>query len=208
MRKAKYYTIDTSPFNVRLLMCFDQAGADKVLSDFDIDFDLDVFDLGVAETHYISDGREGIILVIFDPSKCDSSTYLAAGIVAHEAYHITCRIFQHIGQPLESTGEEIIAYTIEHLTKQMLTALEKEINARKASRSETKQAGQTKRRTNVQVDQLSDGRTGSNSDIKPEDLLRRIENGVGYTFSETEVGVSATDGSRPARVRATKLRGH
>ena len=191
MTKPQYYSVDASPFGVRVLLCFDQKGADSVLEDHDIDFSINAFDLGVAETHYISDGREAIILVIVDPAKCDHDPHFAAGIMAHESYHIACRIFQHIGQPLLEVGEEVFAYTIEHLTKQMSLALEEEINARKKRRSPTKQKGKRSGGTVVQVDQLGDGRARPNSAAQQQVLICGTKDDNGSAFSETEARVRA-----------------
>lgn len=195
----KYYHIDANPFGTRVKLCFDQDGVDSILKDHDIDFTVDAFDMGIAETHYISDGREGIIVVIIDLDKCDHDRNFQCGIVAHEAYHVACRIFEHIGQPIHTVGEEIVAYTLEHLTKQIAAATELEENARKASRSALKQARKVKRRIELQVDQLGDGSAGSNSDTELEGFLRRAENKVGIAFCEAEASVPANCGSGLSR---------
>ena len=184
-----YYDIDASPFGMKVKLCFDQAGVDAILTDHEIDFTLDAFDLGIAETHYISDGLDSIIVVIIDPAKCDHDQHFAVSVVAHEAYHVACRIFQHIGQPLDTVGEEIFAYTIEHIVKQMSAALEKEFNARKASRSKTKQTRKGKGWPKLQVDQQRDGRTRSHSSTEFPSFLHRAQNLDGCTFSSTEVSI-------------------
>jgi len=187
----KYYHIDASPFGTRVKLCFDQEGVDSILKDHDIDFTVDAFDMGIAETHYISDGRDGIILVIIDLDKCDHDLHFRCGVIAHEAYHTACRIFQHIGQPLYDVGEEVFAYTIEHMVKQMSVAVGKELDARKASRSALKQARKIKRRAELQVDQLGDGRTRPNSAAQQQVLLCGTEDNNGSPFSEAETRVRA-----------------
>lgn len=187
----RYHDIDSSPFGVRVKLCFDQDGADAILIDHDIDFEINAFDLGVAETHYISDTVEGIIVVIIDPAKCDKDPHFACGVVAHEAYHVVCRIFQHIGQPLYDVGEEVFAYTIEHIVKQMSAALEAEINARKASRSALKQARKGKGRTVVQVDQQRDGSAGSDSLSGITGFLRGVKDCERGAFGQTEASVQS-----------------
>ena len=187
----RYHDIDSSPFGVRVKLCFDQDGADAILIDHDIDFEINAFDLGVAETHYISDTVEGIIVVIIDPAKCEKDNHFACGVVAHEAYHVVCRIFQHIGQPLYDVGEEVFAYTIEHIVKQMSAALEAEINARKASRSALKQARKGKGRTVVQVDQQRDGSAGSDSLSGITGFLRGVKDHERGAFGQTEASVQS-----------------
>jgi hypothetical protein len=182
----KYYHIDASPFGTRVKLCFDQEGVDSILKDHDIDFTVDAFDMGIAETHYISDGRDGIILVIIDLDKCDHDLHFRCGVIAHEAYHTACRIFQHIGQPLYDVGEEVFAYTIEHMVKQMSVAVGKELDVREKRRSKTKQASKGKRRPELQVDQFGDGRTRPNSDPMRNVLLCGTEDSNRSAISETE----------------------
>ena len=187
-----YYDIDASPFGTKVKLCFDQDGADAILTDHDIDFAIDAFDLGIAETHYISDGRDSIIVVIIDPAKCDNDQHFASGVVAHEAYHVVCRIFEHIGQPLYDVGEEIFAYTIEHIVKQMSAALEKELNARKASRSKTKQTRKRSGWPKLQVDQQRDGSTGSDSFLGIASVPNRAEDNNWKAQRKAILGVQPT----------------
>lgn len=204
----RYHDIDSSPFGVRVKLCFDQDGADAILIDHDIDFEINAFDLGVAETHYISDTVEGIIVVIIDPAKCDKDPHFACGVVAHEAYHVVCRIFQHIGQPLYDVGEEVFAYTIEHIVKQMSAALEAEINARKASRSALKQARKGKGRTVVQVDQQRDGSAGSDSLDQQSRVVRRIEDIDWGTVRKAEASVQPDQSTWSSGVYSTEQGRH
>ena len=184
----KYYHIDASPFGTRVKLCFDQEGVDSILKDHDIDFTVDAFDMGIAETHYISDGRDGIILVIIDLDKCDHDLHFRCGVIAHEAYHAACRIFQHIGQPLYDVGEEVFAYTIEHLVKQMSVAVGKELDVREKRRSATKQTRKRKRGSELQVDQLGDGRARPNSSAQQQVLLCGAKDQHWDPFSEAEIG--------------------
>ena len=200
-----YYDIDASPFGTKVKLCFDQEGVDAILTDHEIDFAIDAFDLGIAETHYISDGRDSIIVVIIDPAKCDNDQHFATGVVAHEAYHVACRIFEHIGQPLYDVGEEIFAYTIEHIVKQMSAALEKEFNARKASRGKTKQTRQRKGWPKLQVDQQRDGGTGSDSTTEQPSKLRGAKNRDWSSFFEAKAGVQPDQPAGAGSTHSEKL---
>lgn len=188
----KYYHIDASPFCTKVKLCFDQEGVDSILKDHEIDFTVDAFDMGIAETHYLSDGRDGLVLVIIDLDKCDHDLHFRCGVIAHESYHTACRIFQHIGQPLYDVGEEIFAYTIEHMVKQMSVAVGKELDAREKRRGKIKQARKGKRRPELQVDQLGDGRARPDSDPMRNVLLCGAEDGYRSAICKTEVGVSTT----------------
>lgn len=200
-----YHDIDASPFGTKVKLCFDQDGADDILTDHDIDFAIDAFDLGIAETHYISDGRDSIIVVIIDPAKCDSDQHFASGVVAHEAYHVACRIFEHIGQPLYDVGEEIFAYTIEHIVKQMSAALEKELNARKASRGKTKQTRQRKGWPKLQVDQQRDGCAGSDSATEQRRVVCRTEDDIRAAFRKAELGICPDQPAGAGGIHPEKL---
>lgn len=191
----KYFHIDTSPFGIKAKLCFDQAGADAILKDHDIDFAINAFDLGVAETHLISDGIEAIIIVIADVNKIDHDRNLAAGIAAHESVHVACRIFEHIGQPLHTVGEEIVAYTIEHLTKQIASAMETEINARKGNRKVSKRQSKRAGRQVVQVDLERDGSQRSDSISKRKGSSDRVKNPNWDDFFKAKTSVPTTSGS-------------
>jgi len=187
-----FYNIDTTPFNTRALLCFDQVGLNAILREYEIDYKLVAFDAGVAETHYVSDENTGVIIIIFDLDKFDHDEHYRCGVIAHEAYHTTCRIFQHIGEKLYDVGEEVFAYTIEHMVKQMSVAVGKELDVREKRRSKTKQASKGKRRPELQVDQLGDGRTRPNSDPMRNVLLCGAQDSDRGAFCETEVGISTT----------------
>lgn len=145
----KYHNIDSSPFGVMTKLCFDQDGVDAILGDLEIDYEINAFDLGCAETHFVTDGTDhSVIIVIVNLNRCGSTSFTGS-IVAHEAYHVVCRIFQHVGQPLVEAGEEVVAYMIEHITKQIFGIVERELNVRKASRSVPKQTGKRARRAVV-----------------------------------------------------------
>ena len=202
-----YYAIDSSPFGVRVVLCFDQAGADKILKDHNIDFELNAFDLGVAETHFISDGSESIILVIVDPKKCDHDAHFACGIVAHEAYHVVCRIFEHIGQPINTVGEEIAAYMIEHITKQLSVALGEKLSARKERRSTPKQTRKSKGWPKLQVDQQRDGSAGSDSPTEQQGVVRGAKDYNWTTISEADISILADKLTGSGSARTKKQRG-
>jgi hypothetical protein len=84
---------------------------------------------------------------------------------------------EHIGEE-DNFVNETRAYLSGHLAGQIFKICmhEKEKYARKASRKVSKQKSQRIGRTELQVDQLSNGSAGSDSNPKPTDPLRGIEN--------------------------------
>jgi len=211
MSKYKYYHIDVGVFTTQVKLCFDQGGLDDILKDHDIDLRVSAFDEGIAETHYISDGRDGIVVILIDLDECNEDTHYLHGVITHESYHTTCRVFEHIGEKMETVGEEIIAYTIEHIAKQVSKAAALELerrNAREERRGASKQARKRKRGAELQVDQHSDGSAGSNSPVKQSCILRGIEDPRWKDITEAEYGVQPDQSAGSSGIRIEKQRGH
>ena len=208
MSKYKYYHIDVGVFTTQVKLCFDQAGLNDILDDHAIDLKVSAFDEGIAETHYISDGRDGIVVMLIDLDECNEDIHYLQGVITHEAYHTTCRVFEHIGEKMDTVGEEIIAYTIEHIVKQVSKAASLELerrDAREKRRGETKQTRKGKGRSKLQVDQHSDGSAGSHRDPKRIGVVRGAENIIREIISETEISVPADIRTKPARLRAENV---
>lgn len=198
MSKYKYYHIDIGMFTTQVKLCFDQAGLNDILSDYAIDLKVSAFDEGIAETHYISDGREGVVVMLIDLDECNEDIHYLQGVITHEAYHTTCRVFEHIGEKMDTVGEEIIAYTIEHIVKQVSKAASLELerrNAREERRSKTKQTSKGKGRPVVQVDQQRDWGTGSTNTPEFQSALRGTQDNLRKIVSEATPSVQATGGA-------------
>ena len=103
-------------------------------------------------------------------------------------------MFEHIGEEPENIGEESRAYLTEHIVKQITQAIiqQKEKDAREANRKLSKQEGKGTKRKKLQVDQHSDGGTGSNSTDEPKADVRGTENSDGKTVGETGDSVQGT----------------
>lgn len=210
MSKYKYYHIDVGVFTTQVKLCFDQAGLNAILKDHEIDLKVSAFDEGIAETHYISDGRDGIVVILIDLDECNEDPHYLQGVITHESYHTTCRVFEHIGEKMDTVGEEIIAYTIEHIVKQIskATALELERrNAREERRGASKQARKGKRGSELQMDQHGDGGTGSYSPVKQSGVVRRTENDNREAVSPSELSVLADMLTGSSGIRIEKQRG-
>jgi hypothetical protein len=161
------------------------------LEDHDIKAKATALDEGVAETHYLSDGKVGIVVMVFDLDECeDDEPANLVGIVAHEATHCVCRVFEHIGEEVEEIGEESRAYLTEHVVKQIWKGIEmeKEKRAREADRAVSKQKGKRAKRTDVQVDINSNGSAGQNSNSQQQDSFSGAENSYGGVIGATKTG--------------------
>jgi hypothetical protein len=199
-KKWPYYHVDCGHFPVSIKLCFSNEDFQRILEDHDIKLKATALDEGVAETHYLSDGKEGIVVMVFDLEECeDDEPANLAGIVAHEATHCVCRVFEHIGEEVEDIGEESRAYLTEHVVKQISKAIEiqKEKNAREADRAVSKQKGKRTKRSDVQVDKHGDGSAGQDSDPKQSDLFSGTENTNRSRIGAPKVGLQATRRARP-----------
>ena len=208
MSKYKYYHIDVGVFTTQVKLCFDQAGLNDILEDHAIDLKVSAFDEGIAETHYISDGREGIVVMLIDLDECNEDIHYLQGVITHEAYHTTCRVFEHIGETMEKVGEEIIAYTIEHIVKQVSKAAAIELerrSVREERRGKIKQTGKGKGRPELQVDQLGDGGAGSHSATERPSVVRGAEDGHRSAIRKAEAGVQPDQPAGAGSTHSEKL---
>jgi hypothetical protein len=205
-KKYNYYSVDAGFFNVQIKLCFSNAEFQKILKDHDIPFKADALEVGIGETHYISDGRNGIIVLAFDLEECDQDPATLAGIIAHEATHCVCRVFEHIGEEVEDIGEESRAYLTEYIVAQLTQAviIEKAKNARKGNRAVPKQKGKGSKGPELQVDLNSNGGAGQNSPALPESVVRGIEDFQRSLIGSPEGGVSRARKPRVPRSGAKK----
>lgn len=193
-KKWPYYHVDCGHFPVQIKLCFSNTDFQRILADHDITLKATALDEGVAETHYLTDGKVGIVVLVFDLEECDEEPALLAGVVAHEATHCVCRVFEHIGEEPEDIGEESRAYLTEHIVKQIWKAieLEKEKNARERDRVVSKQKSKGKKRADVQVDQHSDGSAGQDNNSQQQDPSSGAENSYGGVIGAPKVGIQTT----------------
>ena len=193
-KKWPYYHVDCGHFPVQIKLCFSNTDFQRILADHDITLKATALDEGVAETHYLTDGKVGIVVLVFDLEECDEEPALLAGVVAHEATHCVCRVFEHIGEEPEDIGEESRAYLTEHIVKQIWKAieLEKEKNARERDRVVSKQKSKGKKRADVQVDQHSNGSAGQDNNSQQQDPSSGAENSYGGVIGAPKVGIQTT----------------
>lgn len=178
-KKWGYYHVDCGHFPAEIKLCFSNEMFQQVLQDHGINTKATALDEGIAECHYLTDGKIGVIVLVFDLKECiDEDPAYLAGVVAHEATHCVCRVFEHIGEEPDEIGEESRAYLTEHIVKQITTGIRMEMEkiAGKTNRTVSKQKSKGKRRVEPKVDQHSDGSAGPNSLPKQKDISGGAKN--------------------------------
>lgn len=198
-----YYHVDCGHFPAQIKLCFSNEMFQKILLDHGIAYKASALDEGIAETHYLTDGKEGVIVLAFDLKECvDEDPAYLAGVIAHEATHCVCRVFEHIGEPVEEIGEESRAYLTEHIVKQITTGIRMEMdkNARKEHRAASKQKNKAAGRNEPKVDKHDNWSAGSDSDPKQKDSPGRAKNKDGKVVKKATMRVS--------RIIRTRLSGN
>lgn len=189
-----YYHVDCGHFPAQIKLCFSDDMFQRVLRDHGIREKATALDEGIAETHYLTDGKQGIIILAFDLDECiDEDPAYLAGVIAHEATHCVCRVFEHIGEEPDEIGEESRAYLTEHIVKQITTGISMELDkrARKASRKPSRQKGKAGGGIEPKVDIVNNRRPGPNSVSQPAGAFGGVKNKKWGAVKKTTVNVSA-----------------
>jgi hypothetical protein len=174
-----YYHVDCGHFPSQIKLCFSNEMFQQVLRDHGITEKATALDEGIAETHYLTDGKHAVIIMAFDLAECvEEDPAFLAGVIAHEATHCVCRIFEHIGEAPDEIGEESRAYLTEHIVKQITTGINMEIqkNVRKADRAASKQKSEGAGRAKPKVDQHDNGSPRSDSVSEKSNTPGRAKN--------------------------------
>lgn len=189
-KKYDYYKLDVGFYPDVMKLCFDNKVFQEILKDHDIKLKTSALDIGMAETHQIGDGKEGIIILVFDLTDMGDDMALIVDTIAHEVSHAVDHLAEFIGEENNFVGETR-AYLTGSLMKQIfkITMSEKDKNARKANRKVFSKKGSGVRRNNVQVDQHGVGGTGSHSVAELESIICRAEDGDGKTVGPTDPSI-------------------
>ena len=193
-KKSNYWHIDAGFFPVTVKLCFDNNTFQEILRDHKVDIKATALDYGVGETHYMSDGKEAIIVMVFDLDECDIGPAYLSGAVAHEATHCVSRIFDHIGENPDEIGEETRAYLTEHVVRQITQAiiLEKENRERERNRAEARKKSKAASGDVPQVDKHDNGGAGPNSASKQKPAVRRAKDSGGSSVRTPKTRVRRT----------------
>jgi hypothetical protein len=188
-KKYDYYKLDVGFYPDVVKLCFDDTVFQQILKDHDIKLKSSALDYGIAETHVIGDGKDAIIILVFDMSLINDDISELVDTIAHEICHAVDNLAEHIGED-EGFKGETRAYLTGHLAKQVFKICmhEKEKSARKTNRSKTQQVSKTKRGVVSEVYILSDGSTRSHSAAELEDIICGAENTDGSIEQETRTG--------------------
>lgn len=175
--KPKYYDIDCGFFPSTIKLCFSDKDFQKILKDYNVPVRATALDIGVAETHMISDGRQAIIILAFDLAECAADPSYLSGTIAHEATHCAQRVFDHIGEDPEQIGEETRAYLTEHIVRQITKAAYMELikHARKTGRNLFDQAGEGEKGSESEIPVNNNGSAGQDNNPEQKTLFRRVE---------------------------------
>ena len=176
-KNYNYYKLNVGFFPDIVKLCFDDKVFQQILKDHDVSLKANALDCGIAETHLIGDGKDAIIILVFDMSLVNDNLGELVDTITHEVSHAVDHLAEHIGEE-DNFVNETRAYLSGHLAGQIFKICmhEKEKYARKASRKVSKSKSERAGRSGVQVDKLSDGSAGSNSISKQPDTSSGIEN--------------------------------
>jgi hypothetical protein len=188
-KNYNYYKLNVGFFPDIVKLCFDDKVFQQILKDHDVTLKANALDCGIAETHLIGDGKDAIIILVFDMSLVNDNLSELVDTIAHEVNHAVDHLAEHIGEE-DNFVNETRAYLSGHLAGQIFKICmhEKEKYARKASRKIPSKKGSGVGGTDVQVDQHSVGSAGSNSIPELKSVVCGAEDGDGKTESETRTG--------------------
>lgn len=172
-KKYDYYKLDVGFYPDVMKLCFDDKVFQQILKDHSITLKASALDTGCAETHQIGDGKQGIIILVFNLDEIGDTTPEAFDTIAHEVSHAVDHLAEFIGEE-DGIGGETRAYLTGSLVKQIFKIYEheKEKNARKTSRKVPDQKGKGKQRPVVQVDQHGLGSAGQDRVLEQLGILR------------------------------------
>ena len=193
MKKKKnynYYKLNVGFFPDVIKLCFDNKVFQQILKDHDVTLKANALDCGIAETHLIGDGKDAIIILVFDMSLVNDNLGELVDTITHEVSHAVDHLAEHIGEE-DNFVNETRAYLSGHLAGQIFKICmhEKEKYARKASRKVSNKKGQGVGRTELQVDQLGNGGAGQVGVSEQSSSLSGIENNNGFTVTTSDVRV-------------------
>lgn len=189
-KNYNYYKLDVGFFPDVVKLCFDDKVFQQILKDHDVTLKASALDCGIAETHLIGDGKDAIIVLVFDMSLVNDNLGELVDTIAHEVSHAIDHLAEHIGEE-DNFVNETRAYLSGHLAGQIFKICmhEKEKYARKRDRKVSKQKSQRTRGSELQVDQLSNGGTGQNSIPEQSGIFRGTENINGSIVTKTDPSV-------------------
>jgi len=179
-KKYNYYKLDVGFYPDVVKLCFEDKVFQQILKDHNVTLKTSALDYGIAETHLIGDGKDAIIILVFDMSLVNDDISELVDTIAHEICHAVDHLAEHIGED-EGFKGETRAYLTGHLAQQIFKICmhEKDKYARKTNRSKTKQNGKSTGRNEPEVYINRDGGAGSHSPAEIQAIIRGAEDSDG-----------------------------
>jgi hypothetical protein len=189
-KNYNYYKLNVGFFPDVVKLCFDDKVFQQILKDHDVTLKASALDSGIAETHLIGDGKNAIIILVFDMSLVNDNLGELVDTIAHEVSHAVDHLAEHIGEE-DNFVHETRAYLSGHLAGQIFKICmhEKEKYARKTSRKIPNKKGQGVRGPELQMDQQRDGGAGPIGVSQQSGSLSGIENNNGLVVTTSDVRV-------------------
>ena len=188
-KSYKYYKLNVGFFPDVIKLCFDDKVFQQILKDHDVTLKASALDCGIAETHLIGDGKDAIIILVFDMSLVNDNLSELVDTIAHEVSHAVDHLAEHIGEA-DNFVNETRAYLSGHLAGQIFKICihEKEKYARKAGRKISSKKSQGVGGPDVQVDKLSDWGSRPYSVPEQPSTPSGTQDGNRQAESETRTG--------------------
>lgn len=189
-KKYDYYKLDVGFYPDVMKLCFDEKVFQQILKDHSITLKATALDTGCAETHQIGDGKEGIIILVFNINEVGDTLPEIADTISHEVSHAIDHLAEFIGEEDGISGETR-AYLTGSLVKQIhkIYQHEKEKHVRKTSRKVSDKKSKRVGGPVIQVDQLSNRSAGSNSVSEQSVSLGGTQDANRSTVTQTNTGV-------------------
>lgn len=190
-KKSPYYKIEIPLFPAAdLKLCFNEKDFRTILRDNHIFQKVVALDHeNVAETHYITDVKQPMIIVILDLEQMidpKNDFYLAA-TVCHESTHAAQRVFDIVGE--ETPGEETRAYLTEFIFNHIMEGIKNYVCAGKRNRNISSEVNQKIIGTLLQMVEFDNGSAGQDSNIKSEDISSGAKDSGRETKSKTDTDI-------------------
>lgn len=189
-KKYDYYKLDVGFYPDVMKLCFDEKVFQQILKDHNITLKATALDTGCAETHQIGDGKEGIIILVFNLNEVGDTTPEIADTIGHEVSHAIDHLAEFIGEE-DGIGGETRAYLTGSLIKQVFKIYqhEKEKHVRKTSRKVSDKKSKRVGGSVVQVDQHGNGSAGQNSLLKQPSIFGGTEDVNRSAVTPPNVGI-------------------
>ena len=197
-KKYSYYNVDLGFFPRCVKLCFNDEQFQEILIDQKMtNVDIKALQLGVAEVHYIGEGKKGVIIAVFNLDDMKDSVEEMVATIAHETVHIIERLSEYIEEE-EILTEETRAYLTESIVRQIFKAcvIEKEKHVGKTLGTVLENLGGKIRGLKLQMDKHSDRRTRQNRIPKGESIPSGTKGKVRPTISKTITRVQPTGKTR------------